>query len=196
VMIDEADAFLGDRDAGGDSGTSSRIFASIASFMGNTAFRGKIVWFLLTCRPDLLPIDLKRQGRAEEHLALFYPQTDAERLELFTAMQKKTKVKVEVPDFAKLTNGHPYSGADIEAMLVRSKFRAVIDGREEVTVADVEAVIKDFVPPSYPLEIELQNLVAVQECTSRDLLPDVFKNLERDHVTRRVKELKVLLEER
>lgn len=196
VMIDEADAFLGDRDAGGDSGTSSRIFASIASFMGNTFYRGKIVWFLLTCRPDLLPIDLKRQGRAEEHLALFYPQTDAERQELFTAMQKKTKVKVEVPDFAKLTGGHPYSGADIEAMLVRSKFKAVTDGREEVTPADVEAVLKDFVPPSYPLEIELQNLVAVQECTSRDLLPEVFQKLERDFVTRRVKELKVLLEER
>ncbi len=196
VMIDEADAFLGDRDAGGDSGTSSRIFASIASFMGNTAFRGKIVWFLLTCRPDLLPIDLKRQGRAEEHIALFYPQTDAERDELFKAMQKKTKVKVEFPDFSKLTSGQTYSGADIEAILVRSKFRAMVEGREEVITADVEAVVKDFIPPSYPLEIELQNLVAVQECTSRDLLPDVFKSLERDFVTRRVKEIKMLLEER
>lgn len=196
VMIDEADAFLGDRDAGGDSGTSSRIFASIASFMGNTAFRGKIVWFLLTCRPDLLPIDLKRQGRAEEHIALFYPQTDAERDELFKAMQKKTKVKVEFPEFSKLTSAHPYSGADIEAILVRSKFRAVMEGREEVVTADVEHVVKDFIPPSYPLEIELQNLVAVQECTSKDLLPEVFKSLERDFVTRRVKEIKVLLEER
>ncbi len=196
VMIDEADAFLGDRDAGGDSGTSSRIFASIASFMGNTAYRGKIVWFLLTCRPDLLPIDLKRQGRAEEHIALFYPQTDAERAELFTAMQKKTRVKVEVPDFAKLTGGAPYSGADIEAILVRAKFRAVVEGREEVTAADVEHVLRDFVPPSYPLEIELQNLVAVQECTSRDLLPEVFQKLEREFVTRRVREIKTLLEER
>jgi SpoVK/Ycf46/Vps4 family AAA+-type ATPase len=196
VMIDEADAFLGDRDAGGDSGTSSRIFASIASFMGNTAYRGKIVWFLLTCRPDLLPIDLKRQGRAEEHIALFYPQTDAERDELFKAMQKKTKVKVEFPDFAKLTNGNSYSGADIEAILVRSKFRAMVEGREEVLTADVEAVVKDFMPPSYPLEIELQNLVAVQECTSRDLLPENFRSLERDFVTRRVKEIKMLLEER
>jgi SpoVK/Ycf46/Vps4 family AAA+-type ATPase len=197
VMIDEADAFLGDRDAGGDSGTSSRIFAAIASFMGNTHYRGKIVWFLLTCRPDLLPIDLKRQGRAEEHLALFYPQTDAERDELFTAMQKKTKVKVEVPNFSKMAaNGHSYSGADIEAILVRSKFRAVTAGREEVTADDVQAVVKDFVPPSYPLELELQNLVAVQECTSRDLLPEAFQKLERDYVTRRVKELKVLLEER
>ncbi len=105
VMIDEADAFLGDRDAGGDSGTSSRIFAAIASFMGNTAYRGKIIWFLLTCRPDLLPIDLKRQGRAEEHLALFYPQTDAERDELFKAMQKKTKVKVDVPSFPSCRTG-------------------------------------------------------------------------------------------
>ncbi|HEY0883092.1 MAG TPA: AAA family ATPase [Archangium sp.] len=196
VMIDEADAFLGDRDAGGDSGTSSRIFASIASFMGNTAFRGKIVWFLLTCRPDLLPIDLKRQGRAEEHIALFYPQTDEERAELFKAMQKKTKVKVEVPDFSKLTAGNTYSGADIEAILVRSKFRAVTEGREDVTAADVEAVVKDFMPPSYPLEVELQNLVAVQECTSKDLLPEAFQKLERDFVTRRVKEIKALLEER
>lgn len=194
VMIDEADAFLGDRDQGGDSGTSSRIFASIASFMGNTAYRGKIVWFLLTCRPDLLPIDLKRQGRAEEHIALFYPQTDAERVELFTAMQKKTKVKVDFPDFAKLTNSHPYSGADIEAILVRSKFRAVMDGREEVTTSDVEAVVRDFMPPSYPLEIELQNLVAVQECTSKELLPETFQKLERDFVNRRVKELKLLIE--
>lgn len=197
VMIDEADAFLGDRDSGGDSGTGSRIFAAIASFMGNTHYRGKIVWFLLTCRPDLLPIDLKRQGRAEEHLALFYPQTEAERDELFKAMQKKTKVNVDVPSFSKLAaNGHSYSGADIEAILVRSKFRAVTEGREEVGLADVEAVVKDFVPPSYPLELELQNLVAVQECTSRDLLPETFQKLERDYVTRRVKELKVLLEER
>lgn len=196
VMIDEADAFLGDRDAGGDSGTSSRIFGSIASFMGNTEYRGKIVWFLLTCRPDLLPIDLKRQGRAEEHLALFYPQTDAERDELFKAMQKKTKVQVDVPDFSKLTNGHPFSGADIEAILIRSKFKAATDSRDQVTVADVEAVVKDFVPPSYPLEIELQNLVAVQECTSRELLPENFQKLERDEVTRRIRELKVLLEER
>ena len=75
VMIDEADAFLGDRDSDGDSGVSNRVFSQIASFMGNTEYRGKIIWFLITCRPDLLPIDLKRQGRAEEHLALFYPET-------------------------------------------------------------------------------------------------------------------------
>lgn len=195
VVIDEADAFLGNRDASGDSGTSSRIFASIASFMGNTEYRGKIVWFLLTCRPDLLPIDLKRQGRAEEHIALFYPQNDQELNDLFKAMQKKTHVPVEVPSFAELTRGKQYSGADIEAILVRAKFQAVSQGRDQVLVGDVEAVLKDFLPPTYPNEVELQNLVAVQECTSRSLLPEKFANLDRDFITRRVKELKLLLGE-
>ena len=32
---------------------------------------------LLTARPDLLPIDLKRQGRAEVHIPLFYPTDEA-----------------------------------------------------------------------------------------------------------------------
>jgi SpoVK/Ycf46/Vps4 family AAA+-type ATPase len=197
VMIDEADAFLGQRDASGDSGTSSRVFASIASYMGNTDFRGKIIWFLLTCRPDLLPVDLKRQGRAEEHLALFYPQTDAERDELFAIICKKTKVDVEMPSFAEMlpAKGKNLSGADIEAMLVRAKFRALADGREKVTAEDIKRIIADFVPPSYPLEIELQNLAAVQECTSRELLPENFRSLDRDVITARVRELKTLLEE-
>lgn len=197
VMIDEADAFLGNRDQSGDSGTSSRVFASIASFMGNTDYRGKIIWFLLTCRPDLLPIDLKRQGRAEEHLALFYPQTDAERDELFKVISRKTRVDAEIASFSTLLPEHAkaFSGADIEAVLVRSKFRALADGRDQVTAQDVAAVLNDFVPPSYPLEIELQNLVAVQECTSRELLPEKFRAMERDLITRRVRELKALLEE-
>jgi SpoVK/Ycf46/Vps4 family AAA+-type ATPase len=197
VMIDEADTFLGNRDSGGDSGTSSRIFGSIAAFMGNTQYRGKIIWFLMTARPDLLPIDLKRQGRAEEHLALFYPQTDAERDELFRVVSKKTGVSVELPSFAALLpeNAKGFSGADIEAVMVRAKFLALSEGRSSVTEADLKAVLADFVPPSYPLEIELQNLAAVQECTSRELLPEAFRSLDRDTVTRRIRELKLLLEE-
>jgi SpoVK/Ycf46/Vps4 family AAA+-type ATPase len=197
VMIDEADAFLGNRDSSGDSGTSSRVFASIASFMGNTEYRGKIIWFLLTCRPDLLPIDLKRQGRAEEHLALFYPQSDAERDELYQVVAKKLKLTLDIPSFAGvLPKGAQLSGADIEAILVRGKFAALVAGREQPTEADLRAVVNDFVPPSYPLEIELQNLAAVQECTSRELLPEAFRTMERDAITRRIRELKLLLEER
>ena len=196
VIIDEADAFLGNRNASGDSGTSSRVFASIAAFMGNTEYRGKIVWFLLTCRPDLLPVDLKRQGRAEEHLALFYPDTQEERMILFKTMAKKAKVSVDGDWKDVLPAELPQmSGADVESALVRAKLRAVSDKREKVTATDVKETLADFIPPSYPLEVELQTLVAIAECTSRDLLPASFKTKPRDEVTRRIRELKILLSE-
>ena len=196
VIIDEADAFLGNRNASGDSGTSQRVFASIAAFMGNTEYRGKIVWFLLTCRPDLLPVDLKRQGRAEEHLALFYPEGAAEQLELIRTMAKKARVTVDGDLAAAVPPNLPtMSGADIEAALVRAKARAVVDKREKVTAKDLADTFADFIPPSYPLEVELQTLVAVAECTSRGLLPDSWAKKPRDEVTQRIRELKLLLSE-
>ncbi len=199
VIIDEADAALGNRNASGDSGTSSRVFASIASFMGNTEYRGKIIWFLLTCRPDLLPIDLKRQGRAEEHLALFYPQTDEERDELFQAVAKKCEVDVSGLDaFSKIVPDalKQCSGSDIEAALVRAKFKALMSGHNKVSTEDLVDVLNSFIPPNYPLEIELQNLVALQECTSRDLLPENMRDLDRGAVTQRIRELKEMMAER
>src|SRR5258708_25229103 len=134
VIIGEADAYLGNRNAQCDSGTSARVFSSIAAFMGNTDYRGKIVWFLLTCRPDLLPVDLKRQGRAEEHLALFYPESVEERLELIKTMAKKARVNFDGEITETLPKDQPkMSGADIESALVRAKLRAVNAKREKVT---------------------------------------------------------------
>lgn len=244
VMIDEADAALGDRNASGDSGVSSRVFGQIAQAMSDTRFRGKIIWFLVTARPDLMPVDLKRQGRAEEHLALFYPSTRADREELLRVMMKKTRVELDLADVPEvlLDGSRTYSGADMEALLTRAKFRATTHAldapRDEPDAAEataevldapseaasttalpvvpppaappvshrppptpiarevLEAVVEDFLPPSYPLAVELQNLVAVMESTSRAMLPEAFRELDREASVRRVEELKRLLGER
>jgi SpoVK/Ycf46/Vps4 family AAA+-type ATPase len=188
VIVDEADAQLGDRSSSGDSGVGNRVFAQIAQFMGNTELRGKVIWFLLTCRPDLLPVDLKRQGRAEEHIALFYPDTREERLAIFKAMQKKagiTPFSSEVEELF-LTHAGALSGADVESVIVRARMLAAVAGREDVAAEDMKHALVDFIPPSYPDEIELQNLVAVLECTSRSMLPEQYRHLEREEVTRRV----------
>jgi SpoVK/Ycf46/Vps4 family AAA+-type ATPase len=198
VMIDEADAFLGDRDQGGDSGTSNRVFAQIASFMGNTEYRGKIIWFLITCRPDLVPIDLKRQGRAEEHLALFYPETDAEREDLFKTLVRKLDLDIRnfpVTDLFKKYR-YEYSGADLEALLTRAKLLAAMDDRVFVRREDMEEAMSDFVPAVYPHEIELQNLVATVECTSKEMLPERLRKKVRSELSKEIQELKLLLGER
>ena len=196
VMIDEADTLLGRRDDNRGDGSNSRIFGQIASFMGNTAYRGKILWFLITSRPDLIPIDLKRQGRAEEHLALFYPDSVEEKIALFEALKKKLSIKVEQAPLHDLFKKISFeiSGADIEAILVRAKMHAAMDKRIVVTKADLENTIRDFIPPSYPHEIALQNLVAVLECTSKQMVPKRFQNLDRGKLAQEIRDLKQLLQ--
>lgn len=197
VMVDEADAQLGNRSMSGDSGVSNRVFAQIAQFMGNTELRGKVIWFLLTSRPDLLPVDLKRQGRAEEHLALFYPETGEERLAMLRAMQKKTGTKLPSPEAEKffLDNSGPLSGADVEAVLTRARMKAVLENIAAVSIDHLKSALEDFIPPSYPTEIEMQNLAAVLECTSRSLLPAKYKDMDRAEAARRAQELALLSRE-
>ncbi len=197
VMIDEADAALGNRDAGGDSGVSKRVFGQIAQFMSQSKNRGRVIWFLVTARPDYMPVDLKRQGRAEEHIALFYPSTREEREELLTVMMKRTNVKIKMSDIPEaLLNGErTFSGADMEALLTRAKFRAASDGRTKGNVSQriLQDVVDDFIPPTYPLEVELQTLVAVLECTSKSLLPEQYRTMDRETMVRRVDELAHLI---
>ena len=198
VMIDEADAFLGDRNQQGDSGTSNRVFAQIASFMGNTEYRGKIIWFLITCRPDLIPIDLKRQGRAEEHLALFYPETKNDREALFNTLVRKLDLDIRNFSIADLFRkyDHEYSGADLEAVLIRAKHKAAMDDRVFIKREDMEDAMNDFIPSSNSHEIELQNLAAVLECTSKEMIPSRYQRLPRSKIINDIQELKSLLGER
>lgn len=193
VMIDEADAYLGDRDASGDSGVSSRVFSQIASFMSDTSNRGRILWFLMTARPDLMPVDLKRQGRAEEHLALFPPHTREERLELYEAMKKKTGLQLTEEYTPQVIEQglKSFSGADMEAALTRAKFRAAAKGLEKVTPEVLDIALNDFLPPTYPEEVELQTLSAVIECTSKELLPERYQEMDRGEILEKIEDLKM-----
>jgi SpoVK/Ycf46/Vps4 family AAA+-type ATPase len=177
VVIDEADAALGTRQASGDSGTSSRVFAMIASQMGDTRYRGYILWMLLTSRPDLLPIDLKRQGRAEVHIPLFYPQSEAEIREMLVAMAKKNKVKLAEGAVAgvKVAIDKNLSGSDLESILLGAQRRALATGRADVGPDDLQQAVDTFLPSAQGLEKEMQELAAVLECTDMAFLPEEWR---------------------
>jgi SpoVK/Ycf46/Vps4 family AAA+-type ATPase len=196
VVIDEADAALGNREAQGDSGTQNRVFAQIASFMGNTRYRGKILWFLITCRPDLLPVDLKRQGRAEEHVPLFYPEGMDEYSELFGVMVKKLGMKTTVTDLKTVATAKQLaglSGSDLEAVLVRATLEAEAEETSEVSAEHLKRAFTDFIPLANSKEREMQELVSVLECTSRELLPDRYRKADRADLQARVELIKMEL---
>jgi ATP-dependent 26S proteasome regulatory subunit len=180
-IIDEADAYLGTREGDGDSGVSSRVFSRLTSYMGDTANRGKILWFLITNRPDLLAMDLKRQGRAEKHIPLFPPETEKDYEDLFQVFVKKLELKTQ---FSKLLGNPPegtglriadveqHSGADLEALLVRAKGMSLLAGEESMSANVFIDCLKDYVSPNYPQQEQYQILQAVAESTMKSLIPE------------------------
>jgi SpoVK/Ycf46/Vps4 family AAA+-type ATPase len=171
VMVDEADAMLGQRDQGGDSGVSSRVFGAIARQMGDTAYRGRILWMLMTARPDLLPIDLKRQGRAEVHMPLFYPTELDEVVAMFVVMARKFGVTLAPEDVPPTPFVGQLSGADIEGLVGRARRTALLAGRNVIQRADLEAALANFMPSTQGLEREYQEIAALIECTDVEFLP-------------------------
>ena len=172
VIVDEADAMLGDRDQGGDSGVGGRVFAMIASQMGDTSYRGKIVWMLLTARPDALPVDLKRQGRAEVHIPLFYPVDQAELRHMLMILAKKAGTSLaegDLPDV--IPHQGNLSGADIEGIIGRAFRTSLLGGSRTITKAALGQALEGFMPSTQTLEREAQELAAIIECTDIEFLP-------------------------
>jgi AAA+ superfamily predicted ATPase len=172
VIVDEADAMLGDRDQGGDSGVGARTFGMIAAQMGDTQYRGRIVWMLLTARPDLLPIDLKRQGRAEVHIPLFYPTSDDELRTMLLVLAKKSGTSLAEADLpAEVPHKGNLSGADIEGIVGRAYRASLLAGSRTITSASLTAALAGFMPSTQTLEREAQELAAIIECTDVEFLP-------------------------
>jgi AAA+ superfamily predicted ATPase len=171
ILIDEADATLGNREDGGDSGTSKRIFAEIAQTMGDTKNRGKLIWMLVTARPELLPIDLKRQGRAEVHIPLFYPKDLKEKKDLFKEMTKKHDIKnirTLIDELKEKDLLEVKSGADIESILIKTKRYSYISGKLEKK--DFIKILESFRSSLSEEAIQKQINSAMNEVTDMELV--------------------------
>jgi ATP-dependent 26S proteasome regulatory subunit len=147
----------------------------IATQMGDTRYRGRIIWMLMTARPDLLPIDLKRQGRCEVHIPLFAPQESDEIRVMFETMARKNKISLATGAAPEVSADRGLSGADLESILLSARRRSLLAGREAVDRSDMDTAIAEFIPSAQGLEKEMQEIAAVLECTERRFLPVAWR---------------------
>ena len=85
------------------------------------------------------------------------------------------------------------SGSDLEAVLVRATLEAESEGVSEVSAAHLAKVFADFIPPTNSREREMQILCAVLESTSRELLPERYRDMDRGEIQSRIQAIKVEL---
>lgn len=188
IIVDEVDRALGGSD--GDSGVSSRVFARIKAFMSDTSHRGKILWLVMSNRPDKLDIDLKRPGRFDRKVPFFFPESPQEREQIFEAQVRKHKIDREPftwDEACKLTAG--YSAAEIEALLLLADEFAAERGRT-MAQEDLLDAIADFVPNRNRKMIDFMELLAVFECSSRRLLPERYRDLSDEDLGRKLADLR------
>jgi len=183
VVVDEADAVFGTREADGDSGVSGRVFAAFAAHIGDSTLRGRELWVAMTSRPDLLSIDMKRQGRFGLCLPLFPAQSPEDVVELFTTVARVKKIALSESILAYIREGlgtHPLTGSDVESILIRGKECAVLAGRDsDVQRGDLEEAVNSFLDPLDPDLLALQELAAVLACSDRRYLPEKYRNGDR-----------------
>ena len=198
VFVDEADQATGKRGGGdGDSGLSGRIYGMLAKEMSDTRNRGKILWVFATSRPDLLEVDLKRQGRLDVHIPLFPPQDIPSRQDLFHSMAKKVGLEIERALLPELPDDRSLGGNEMEGMLVRAVrlFETQKEGESRPLPDIVKEVIADFRPSAHVERLELMDLVAVKECTDQRFLPAAFREIDLGQLNEKISNLKLRLGE-
>jgi len=199
VIIDEGDRAFGNTDGEGDGGTSSRVIARIKEFMSDTSNRGRILFLVMTNRPDKLDVDLKRAGRLDRKIPFLYVQT-AEEVELVAkALLRKNKIKTEV-DLVSIRDSFSskligYSNADIEAVLLLANEDAAREsgGDAPVQASHFQRAAIDYFPSRDVELLEYMELLAVFESSSRRLLPAKYASLTPEDLDAKLRHLRAIV---
>jgi AAA+ superfamily predicted ATPase len=199
VIIDEGDRAFGNTDGEGDGGTSSRVIARIKEFMSDTSNRGRILFLVMTNRPDKLDVDLKRAGRLDRKIPFLYVQT-AEEVELVAnALLRKNKIKTDV-DLVSIRDSFSskligYSNADIEAVILMANDEAAreSDSDAPVLASHFQQAAIDYFPSRDAELLEYMELLAVFESSSRRLLPAKYASLSPEDLDARLRHLRVIV---
>jgi AAA+ superfamily predicted ATPase len=194
VIIDEGDRAFGGGDGDGDGGTSSRVIARIKEFMSDTENRGRVLFLLMTNRPDKLDVDIKRAGRLDRKIPFLYPQTSEEVVAILSAQLRKQKVKSDVqfprdlPLAQKLVG---YSNADLEAVVMLAADYAAEGGADApLGAAHLARAIVDYLPSRDVAMLEYMELLAVFEASNRRMLPKKYADVPVDELQARLLQLR------
>lgn len=191
VIVDEGDRAFGNTssDGDGDGGTSSRVIARLKEFMSDTTNRGRVLFVMMTNRPDKLDADIKRAGRLDRKIPFFYAQ-DPDDVELVLEAQlRRQKVEHDLvfprdrPKVSEKMLG--YSNADIEAVTVLANDIAQNEG-SRATAAVFERALGDYLPSRDVYMLEYMELLAVFESSSRQLLPKRYQQIELSELQERL----------
>lgn len=180
VIEDEADQSDTSRDSyQGDAGVANRIRQMTFKFRSAEQRRGRVIWFSLTNRIDLIDEALKRKGRADEIIPFVLPDK-TEYASIFSVMFRRHRISADfnniVPFVEVVAKLEYVTGADIEWMVLEADKLASYEKISRVSPNHLMQAIDSWVSPSDPREIDRQTILAIEK-SSKQLRPINWQEL-------------------
>ncbi len=171
VYIQDADIFFAES-SGGFCGAESIVSAGLIRIMEKAAHHGRVFWFLLTTRVDLLSLEIRRQGQIGD---LIFPIIDPKGEDLHDyiswvseAGMKRLPHKHEMEDLR--PHFHGLSASALVAL--RDELLAVSEIRQRnLALSEIIEVVRDRLEPDIGNIRRYQELQALLNCTRKTLLP-------------------------
>lgn len=196
LIIDEGDRAFGNT-GDGDGGTGSRVIGRIKEFMSDPENRGQVLFILMTNRPDKLDVDIKRAGRLDRKIPFFYAYNTDDIESVLTALFNRHSIETEIDwevDRASTTERLlGYSNADLEAVVLLANDMAAMADQKSVDVATFGEAITDYMPSRDTNMLEYMELLAVFEASRRSMLPEKYRDLSADELSRKLTEKRALI---
>jgi SpoVK/Ycf46/Vps4 family AAA+-type ATPase len=175
------------------------VIARLKEFMSDTANRGRILFILMTNRPDRLDVDIKRAGRLDKKIPLLYAQTVEEVEAVLGAQMRKQRLEVGFSFPAdRGAVSQPLLGlsnADFEAVvLLAAEISAGPEGGTGTVRVGPEHMVQaiaDYLPSRDVKMLEYMELLAVFEASNRKMLPLKYQTMSADELQARLELLRL-----
>lgn len=174
ILIDEAHTAFGSVHSRDTHETEKRLAGNLIKLMGDPSLRGKILWALMTSRPDELDPDVK--SRAPIQIPIFDLDGD-ERRQFVAEMLCRKKVEffdAELDEIIKRTNY--YSARDYDNFV--REIRA--NQKKNPAVRPHEVLSKWQASKSIEKQRRFQTLIAALHCSYPELLPKNLRDIEEE----------------
>lgn len=195
IFVDEAAEAIGNGEGyNGDSGVSNRVRGKLQNVMGDDSARGQLFFMLATNYPNRLAPAILREGRMDKRVPLLVPDSTG-RMEILKALCRKYGIASEGIDFSPaLVSTEGWTGAELEALLLRAKQF----GEEEdkpVETRHLDEAVKDYIPSRDQQAFDLMTALAIRYTNSRRLLPEAYRSANGE-IQKRIDELEPQVAER
>ncbi len=167
--------------------TEQRLSGNIIKMMGDPSYLGKVVWALMTSRPDKLDPDIK--SRAPIQVPIFDFEGD-DRARFVREVFQRKKITLSEADLTPiLEQTDYYSARDF-----RNFVAEVLAQRKRKPDVSPLAVLNDWsASQSIRTQREFQEVIAAQHCSYPDLLPERYRKQSDLELKRHTETLRALL---